>query len=77
MLLELHEVQGPNALPPELRDEKQEPEHKAEIANAVDDESLISGDRVGVIVVPKPDKEIGTETRHLPSRRRAPEDCRP
>src|SRR5882724_5379057 len=67
MLLKFHEVQGPDTLPPQLRNKKQNPEHKTEIANPVDDESLISRDRVGVIVVPKPDQEIGTETHTLPT----------
>src|SRR5262245_27429186 len=67
MLLELHEVQSPDTLAPEVRDQQKNAEHKAEIADAVDDESLISRDRVGVILVPKPDKEIGTETHALPT----------
>src|SRR5262245_53001512 len=67
MLLELHEVQSPDTLAPEVRDQQKNAEHKTEIADAVYDESLISRDRVGVILVPKPDKKIGTETHTLPT----------
>ena len=67
MLLEFHEVQGPDAVPPQLRNQKQKPEHKTEIADAIDNEGLVSGDRVGVIVVPKTDEEIGTETHAFPA----------
>jgi hypothetical protein len=67
MLLELHEVQSPDALAPQFGDEKQNPEHKAEITDAVDDESFITRDRIGVILIPKADEQIGTETHALPA----------
>src|SRR5262245_9452774 len=67
MVLKLHEVQGPDTLTAELSDKKEKSEHKTEIADAVDDESLISCNCVGVILVPKPDKKIGTETHTLPT----------
>src|SRR4030095_2084225 len=66
MLLKLHEVQGPDTLASQLRNKQQNPQYKTEIADPVDDESLIARDRVGVIVVPKPDEEIGAETHPPP-----------
>ena len=67
MLLELDEVQSPNALPPERRDDEQDPEHKTKISNTIDDEGLIPGDRVFMIVVPKTNQEIGTEPDAFPA----------
>ena len=42
-------------------------EDKTEIADAVDDESLVAGARVVVIVVPKTDQRIGAQAHAFPT----------
>jgi len=64
---QLREIKGPDPLPAELGNEKQDAQYEAEITDAVDDERFIAGDGVGLIVIPKADEQIRTEADSFPA----------
>ena len=77
MLLQFAEVQRPNSLAAELGDQQEDAQNKAEVADAVDDESFVAGDGIVVIVIPKADQQIGTKSDAFPADKQAAAGCRP
>ncbi len=63
MLLQLDKIERPNPLAAELRNQKKNSQNKTKIADAVDDEGFVAGDRVVGILIPKTDQEIGAKAR--------------
>ena len=50
-----------------LRDQKKNSQKKTKIADAVDDEGFVAGDRVVGILIPKTDQEIGAKADAFPA----------
>src|ERR1700752_1985171 len=67
MFLQLHEVQRPNPLAAELRNDKENSQRKTKVADAVDDELFVSGNNVERLFIPKANKQIRTQPHALPT----------
>src|SRR5246127_4129947 len=67
MFLQLHEVQRPNPLAAELRNDKENSQRKTKVADAVDDERFVSGNNVERLFIPKAYEQIRTQPHALPT----------
>ena len=61
MFLQLREIQSPDSLAPQFRDQKKNAQYETEIADAVDDEGFVAGDGIVVVAVPEADEQIGAQ----------------
>src|SRR4029077_6399761 len=67
MFLQLHEVQRPNTLAAEFRNDKENSQRKTKVADAVDDERFVSGNNIQRLFIPKAYEQIGTQADAFPT----------
>src|SRR5262249_36551350 len=67
MFLQLHEVQRPNPLAAQLRNDKKNSQRKTKVADAVDDKRLVPGDNIQWLFIPKTNQQIRTEAHPFPT----------
>ena len=56
--LKLRKIDASNAVTAHLPEQKQNSQQKAEVADPIDNEGLVSGYRIGVVLVPESDQEV-------------------
>ena len=76
MFLQFEKIERPDTLAAQLGDQEKDSQNETEVADAVDDKSLVAGDRIVVIAIPKTDQEIGTETDAFPADEEQQQSCR-
>ena len=67
VLLQLGEIECPNPLAAQLRDQQKNSQDETEIADAIDDERFVAGDAFVWILVPKTDQKIRAKTDAFPA----------
>src|SRR5574341_1847105 len=67
MFLQLAEFERPDSLATQFGNQQQQAQNETEIADAIDDESLVAGDRVVVILIPEADQQVGAQPDAFPA----------